>query len=115
MKKAFFYFVVLMSFSLTTQTQTREKRRFDGTTSLIELIANGEKYDLQKVLIKGYFIDLERRGRLFLHKDDALYDILGNSIIIEYNSVEDLNLLRSWIINIYLSKGHFILGLADRK
>ena len=48
--------------------------------SMVDLIANPQLFDGQKVLIEGYVhIEFEGRG-IYLHKDDFIYGITRNAL-----------------------------------
>jgi hypothetical protein len=52
----------------------------DSPVSLIQLIANPEKYDGKLVQVVG-FLRLEHEGdALYLHEDDYMHELYGNAI-----------------------------------
>jgi len=83
-----------------TQRDPREKyrmcalqeRMFDGycMVSIVDLIANPELFDGEKVLVEGYVhIEFEARG-IYLHKDDFLYGITRNALWLAAAASDDL-------------------------
>jgi len=102
------YLSILMLTTLSAFSQNTFLNKQTKLISLVELIANGEKHDEERLRVKGYFVDYGRQGRLFLHKDDALYGIYPNSIIIHYDAVEcDFKELTGLSGNYILIEGFF--------
>jgi hypothetical protein len=72
--------VLLLCSTVVVTSFLHGRSQDDGPVSLIQLIANPEKYDGTHVLVVG-FLRLEFEGNaLYVHEDDYKNNIYGNAI-----------------------------------
>lgn len=82
--------------------------QLDGPVSLIQLIANPEKYDGKQVQVVG-FLRLEFEGNaLYLHEDDFKNGIYGNAIGIGVTkeskwSKDDVNMRYVMVVGTFMA------------
>lgn len=58
------------------------KYRYTEKVSIIEIIANREKFDGKQIVIKGYLVFDTEKTAIYLSKEDYLYGITKNAIYI---------------------------------
>jgi hypothetical protein len=74
---------ILLFFGLLLPIVMRAENQLIETTSLLQILAQPEKYDQKEVQVIAY-LHLEFEGdALYLHREDFLNSILGNSIWID--------------------------------
>ncbi|MDR2625625.1 MAG: hypothetical protein LBC37_04770 [Zoogloeaceae bacterium] len=91
-------FLLFLALCLTVMTAGAEARGEENVeeraeemvwVSLIQLIANPEKYHGKNVLVSG-FLHLEFEGHaLYLHRDDALHHLSRNGIWVDWYDWEE--------------------------
>jgi hypothetical protein len=88
-----------------------QERMFDGycMVSVIDLIANPELFDGQKVLIVGYVHVAYESRAVYLHKDDFLYDITRNALWLAVADSVDLKKCQNSYATV---RGTFKAGLG---
>ncbi len=104
MKKIIIVGIFLLSLCFNGYAEVGE------SVSIVQLIANPNQYDGDKVIITG-FLNMEFEGNgIYLHKDDYIYSIYKNGLWCNINIVEYAKFNKKYIVieGIFdaKSKGH---------
>jgi hypothetical protein len=87
MKKLFVIFLLVFSFSSLVFTQNNNVKVEEMySISLIQLLANPQKYHKKKIQVMG-FLNLEFEGNaIYLHKEDYEHSLLKNGFWVEISN-----------------------------
>lgn len=81
--------------------------------SIIEILANKEKFNKKDVRIRGFFDNIHKEGRaIYLSKEDCINKIWKNAIFIyaPKTDLEKLGINEDWINGYVEITGYFVLN-----